>query len=378
MKKGIKIISIVLVLSMALAGCGGLNKNTEQTSGNIESTAGTHIGLEKNVYEIPEYKVNEGVKIIRASTSLNAADYGITPSGALFKTLIDGIEEKSGGKILIQLYPGNQLAGNTDEVISGLASGAFEISEVSAGSWGDYTTAFAPLNVPFMFKTIDVAHDIIDGLIGEKMTSQVIEDCNVIPISFMELGMRQITNSVKVIRTPSDFSRIKIRVQSDPIQIATFEALGASVVSVPFSELFTALQQKLCEAQENPIHNIISRKFYEVQPYMTLSDHGVTQSVVILGGMYWDTLTDEEKGWFVEIGKEATEASRTACAEQTDTLIKQVEAYGVTVTELSLEEKEAFIEKASDVWTRAEEIMGADMWNDLIEAIESAESRLGL
>lgn len=392
MKSITKTTVIMVILSMVLAGCGGLgNKSSSSTSGDNQESGVSNssqetgakasdspkIGLDKNVYEIPSYTAKDGVKIIRASTSLNAADYGVTPSGVIFKTLVDGIEEKSGGKIVLQVYPANQLASGTDQVVSGLASGAFELSEVSAGSWGDYTTAFAALNVPFLYKNINVVHDILDGPIGEAMSKQIYKDCNVVPIGYMELGMRQITNSVKEIHSISDLSGIKIRVQSDPIQIAAFETLGGSIISVPFSELFTALQQKLCEAQENPIHNIASKKFYEVQPYMTLTGHTVTESVVILSGKYWDTLTDEEKGWFEEIGREATEASRKACLEQTNELIQQVKDAGIIVTELTPEEKAAFVEKVKPVWKQAEEIMGSEAWNNLLKAVADAEDKLG-
>ncbi|MEL7647665.1 MAG: DctP family TRAP transporter solute-binding subunit [Sedimentibacter sp.] len=394
-KKFTKTIVIVLILSMLLTGCGGgleynnssspkpaqnvQGSSASNTGASNEKPSGTNsVGLEKNVYEIPQYTPKEGVKIIRAAVSLNSADYGITPAGVLFKTLVDGIEEKSGGKILLQMYPADQLASSTDDKIGGLSSGAFELSEISAGGWGDYTSAFAALNVPFLYKNIEVAHEVIDGPFGEAMFKKLTEDCNVIPISVMELGMRHMTNSVKEINAPEDLKGIKIRVQSDPIQIAAFEALGGSIVSVPFAELFTALQQKLCEAQENPIHNIVSKKFYEIQPYLTLSEHGLTESLVIVSEKYWDTLSDEEKGWFQEIGREATEASRKACAEQTDLLVQQLRDYGITVTELSIEEKQAFMDKMSPVYDKAKEAMGAEAWDNLTKAIADAETKLGL
>jgi len=391
MKKFTNTIVIALISSMLLAGCGGGLGNAppqtpaDNTQGSSSDNASNEkpsdsgrIGLEKNVYEIPQHTPKEGVKIIRASTSLNAADYGITPSGALLKTLVDGIEEKSGGKILLQVYPSDQLASSTDDKIGGLSSGAFELSEISAGSWGDFTSAFAALNVPFLFKNIEVAHEVIDGPFGESMFAQLTEDCNVIPISVMELGMRHITNSVKEIHTPEDLKGIKIRVQSDPIQISAFESLGASVLSVPFAELFTALQQKLCEAQENPIHNVVSKKFYEIQPYLTLSDHGLTESLVVVSGKYWDTLTDEEKVWFQEIGREATEASRKACADQTELLVQQLRDYGITVTDLTIEEKQAFMDKMSPVYDKAKNVMGTEAWDNLTKAIADAETKLGL
>ncbi|MBS7526450.1 TRAP transporter substrate-binding protein [Fusibacter paucivorans] len=392
MKKMRYLLTVIMILSIVLSGCGGLGsapsetQNSDNNESNASSSSSTEVsqteevrvGLDKNVYEIPQYTQQEGVRIARISTSLSAADYGVTPSGVLFKTMVDEIEARSGGKIVLQIYPANQLASGADQIISSLASGAFEISELSAGSWGDYTTAFAPLNIPFLYKNIDVVHAIIDGEIGDEMVQQVREDCNVVPIGFMELGMRQMTNSSREIHAPADLSDLKIRVQSDPIQIAAFEALGGSCVSVPFSELFTALQQKLCEAQENPIHNIVSKKFYEVQPYLTVSEHSPTESILVLSGVYWETLSDEEKTWFEEAGKMATDASRVACQLQTETLLNQVEDYGITVTTLTPEEKQVFVDQVMPVWDMAEEIMGQEKWNELLKAVDKAETQLGL
>jgi len=387
MKKNfVKAMVLTLAIVLLFTGCGlGTGTATPAptaTPGAVAPTAtpaatGT-IGLEKNVYTLTDY-TGSSAKVIRVSCSLTEADYGITPPGVLFKTFADRVEELSGGKIVVQIYPGNQLASSTDDIVNGLASGAFEMAEVSVASWGDYTTTFAAMNVPFLFKNNAVAHEILSGEFGDMMAEQLFNDTTMHLMGSMYLGMRTITNNQKEVHTPADLTGLKVRVQSDPIQIATFEAMGASVVSISFSELFTALQQNLCDGQDNPVHTTISKKFYEVQPYMTLLNHVPSVSAFVMSDVLWNALTEEERGWISLAGEEASEASFEACESQIDLLKQQLIDYGdVTVTELTSEEMDQFAAKMGKVWETCEQTIGADNWIKLNDAVKAAETKLGL
>lgn len=378
-------LSLALVLLCSACGLGAANATptpaaTDAGSGTPTATPAAEgtIGLEKNVYSIPDY-TNSSAKVIRVSCSLTEADYGITPPGVLFKTFVDRVEELSGGKIVVQIYPGNQLASSTDDIMNGLTSGAFEMAEISVASWGDYTTTFAPMNVPFLFQDNAVAHEILSGEFGDIMSEQLYNDTTMHLAGYMYLGMRTLTNNQKEIHTPADLAGLKVRVQSDPIQVATFDALGASVVSVSFSELFTALQQKLCDGQDNPVHTTISKKFYEVQPYMTLLNHVPSVSAFIMSDLSWNNLSEEEQGWITQAGQEASEASFEACESQIDLLEQQLVDYGgVTVTKLTAEERAQFVSKMDGVWKTCEDTMGTERWNQLQDAVKAAEAKLGL
>ena len=392
MKKTTKILASLLALALLCTSCGlgpapsaagTPAPNAPNASGapaDSADQAGTAIGLEKNIYSITDY-TNAGadVTVIRVSCSLTEADYGVTPPGVLFKTFADRVSELSGGKLAVQIYPGNQLASSTDDIVNGLASGAFEMSEVSVASWGDYTTTFAALNVPFLFQTDAVVHEILNGDFGGEMRAQLYEDTTMHLLGYMYLGMRTITNNKKEIHTPADLSGLKVRVQSDPIQIATFEKLGASVVSVSFSELFTALQQNLCDAQDNPIHTTISKKFYEVQSYMTLLNHVPSISAFVMSDLFWNKLSAEEQGWIELAAQEASEASYEACAGQIALLTQQLVDYGgVTVTKLTEEERGQFVDAVADVWGTCEGTMGPEAWGRLLAAVDAADAKLGL
>lgn len=150
-----RILALVSVFSLLCTSClggGGTTAANETDSGSSEEPSGNSevtVGLERDVYAIPDYtNVGDDVRVIRMSVSMSASDYGTSASGVMVKTFVDRVEELSGGKMVVQVFPANQLASTTDDIVNGLITGAFEMSEVGQANWGDYTTAFTALNVP--------------------------------------------------------------------------------------------------------------------------------------------------------------------------------------------------------------------------------------
>lgn len=375
------LLAVILIMSCTACGLSGAPAATATAEPNASAPAGTAaassdatVGLQSNVYSIPDYStVGSDVKVLRVSVSMNEADYGVSASGVMVKTFVDRLAELSGGKLVAQVYPGSQLAGTTDDILNGMSTGAFEMSEVGIGNWGDYTTAYAPMNVPFLFSSDDVAYKIMTGDIGQKMFDQFEQDTSMHAVGFMDLGMRTITNNTKEIHTPADLKGLKIRVQSDPIQMATFEALGASTMNVSFSELFTSLQQGLCDGQDNPVITNVSRKFYECQKYMTLLNHMPNFSIFFVSDLCWNQLTAEQQGWIAQAGQEASEASYNTCVASVDTLVGQLKTYGIDVTELTADERQQFVDAVSgNVWNQCKQTMGDDIWNALQSAVTAA------
>lgn len=387
MKKFTKVFALILALAMLCTGCGlsgaPVEDSSDSTQAGDQSSSGSSkkdvtVGLARDVYQIPDYtNVESGTKVLRLAVSMGASDYGTSASGVMFKTFVDRIEELSGGKMVAQVYPANQLAGSTDDIVNGLITGAFEMSEVGQANWGDYTTAFTPMNIPFMYSSNEVAYEVMSGEVGDDMCAQLLADTGIRAEGFMYLGMRTITNNAKEIHTPADLKGMKIRVQNDPTQLATFEELGASTMTVSFSELFTALQQKLCDAQDNPIITIVSKKFYEVQDYITLLNHLPNISMFIMSDAYYQSLSADEQSWVDQAAQEATEACYNTLMETEGILADQLREYGITITELTAEEYQAFADSVSGTWAMCQNTMGDEAWNALLSAVEAAEAKVG-
>lgn len=375
-KKFISLTLVFALLSSVLTGC--LSTSVPASSAAVPSSSGSAGESAANgVIPIPFYEKADGVMVIRFASNLTSSEYGASPTGAALKTLVEYVEEKSNGSMVVNVYAGSQLASGNDNIVGGITDGAFEMTNQSSGNWGDYTTAFAELNVPFLFDSPEILWEVMDGQVGDNMARVLSEDLNCIMLGSIGLGMRHITNSVRPITHPSDLSGMKLRIQSDTIQKATFEAFKASIVSVAYSELFTALQQKLCDAQENPLSNINSQKFYEVQDYLTLSSHGVTESIIVANTDWLNSLTEEQRTIIKDGCREATLASQKACTELQETLLRKLESEGMAVNELTDEERQEFIDMAKTCWGMAEDVMGTERYNQLIQAVSEAEAKQG-
>ena len=382
-----KIFALFMATTMLCTSCGlgsgapaaSGDSSNDSTSGDTNTAASgdkeVTVGLAKNVYEIPDYTNNppEGARVLRMSVSMGAADYGVNASGVMFKTFADRLKELSGDKMVVQIYPANQLASTTDDIVNGLITNAFEFSEVGVGNWGDYTDAFTMCNVPFLYADDEIAYKVMDSEVGDEAREKFRQDTGLYAPAFCYFGMRTLTNNTREIHTPADLKGLKIRMQNDPMQISMMEDMGASTMTVSFSELFTALQQKLCDGQDNPIVSVVSKKFYEVQHYLTLLNHVPNISMMITSDAFYQSLTDEERGWIDQAAVEAQEACFKANAEATETLLGQLAEYGIDITELTDEEHQQFVDATANTRAKCEEKMGAEKWAALMDAVAAAE-----
>jgi tripartite ATP-independent transporter DctP family solute receptor len=184
----------------------------------------------------------------------------------------DRIRDESGGRLEIRLFPNNQLGGDTD-MLSQVRSGALEFYTLSALVLSNLVPAAAISGIGFAFADFATLWKAMDGDLGAHIRAQC-EKVGLVPMEKVwDNGFRQITSSTKPINTPEDLAGLKIRVPVSPIWTSLFTAFGATPVSMNFAELYTALQTKVVEAQENPLSLIKISKLYEVQKYCALSSH---------------------------------------------------------------------------------------------------------
>ncbi len=296
------------------------------------------------------------------------------------KYFIEQLPIVTDGRYEVQIFLDGQLASDTNEQIQGLKSGAFDIVEMGTGSLADFTNAFAELNVPYLFKNQDVADAILNGEIGEDMMAKACADIgDIVPLYLSDNGFRQLTHADKVIKTPADLEGVKIRVQPDPIYIATFEALGASVQSVPYSELFTALQQHLVEAQENPVTNIYNQKLYEVQKTCTETNHMFTAFAYFIREDVYNAMSEEDQEAVKKLCAECQQLREDKMKEVTEKYKALLQDEGMEFYTPTAEELALFSDAMKEnVWPMCEETMGAERWEKLQSAVADAEETLGL
>jgi tripartite ATP-independent transporter DctP family solute receptor len=274
------------------------------------------------------------------------------------------LEEKTGGQIELQIFHSAQL-GSERDAVEGVAMGTLEMTLVSSAPLANFTDKFMVFNLPFIIRDRQKAYEWMDGPEGQKILESLLPK-NMVGLGIWENGFRNLTNSKKAVKVPADMNGLKIRLMENPIHVSTFKTLGAYPVPMPFGELFTALQQKTVDGQENPLIIIYTSKFYEVQDYLTLTGHFYAPAVLIVNKDFWEsTLSDEQREIFVECEKEARQWEREYSINSEKEMAKKLKEEGMTVI---TPDKSLWVEAVKPVYKKFEDKIGKDVIDSLIEA----------
>lgn len=260
-----------------------------------------------------------------------------------FELFKDKIEELSDGKMVVEIYPAGQL-GDQTELIQQLQSDTIQMMISSCADVANFAPVVGVLDVPYMFETKQQAWNAMDGEAGEFFNNTIKEKLGVYCCGWWSGGTRSVFSSVAPIVTVDDMANLKIRTQPADVHVNSFTALGATVTPIAYTELYSALQQKVVDAAENDPSNYYSMKFYEVCKYYSLTEHiqQVAGSPVMVSTKFYDGLTDEQRAWFDEAAEYAEAEQRQYVEDSAAEYIALLEKEGVTVNEV---DKASFIEK---------------------------------
>jgi tripartite ATP-independent transporter DctP family solute receptor len=196
------------------------------------------------------------------------------------------------------------------------------------------------LDFPGLLVDKKVAYALLDGPIGTELLDQFKEK-NLVGLAFWENGYRQFTNSKRRIQNLDDFKGLKVRVIQNPIYIDMFQQLGTHAVPMPFTELYTALETRMVDGQDNTISTDHMAKFDEVQKYLTITNHIYNPMVLVGSKKLWDDLSPEERKVIADAAKEAGAFQRQLNTDQEAVQIKDMESRGMTVDYFSPEQMQA-------------------------------------
>ena len=233
----------------------------------------------------------------------------------------DMVKERSGGRITVQVAGGAQL-GDDLTMLAALRTGTLDMSMNSQGPVSTVLPELSALGLPYVFSSQQKAWELLDGPIGDDLGKK-LESKNLILLSWMDNGIRQITNNRRPITTPDDLKGIKLRTPPDPSTVDMFQAMGASTQQINFSELYIALQTGVVDGQENPLANIHAGKLHEVQKFFSITNHKYESTPFIMSKITWGKLSDADKTLIREAAKEATKYQRDLMAEADDKLMAE-------------------------------------------------------
>jgi len=246
-------------------------------------------------------------------TTQNPATHPIAQGGQKFADLV---AQKSGGKMTVKLFPGGVLGGDV-QVLSAVQGGTIDMTSMNSGILSGQVKEYAIVDFPFLFNDAKEADAVMDGPVG-KMLADKLPEKGLVHLAYFDLGFRNLTDSRHAIKTADDISGLKVRVIQSPIYIDTFNALGANAVPMPFPEVYTALEQKTIDGQENPFTVIEANKFNEVQKYLAGTRHIYNPQSMMISKKTWDRLNKDEQDILMAAAKEAQTYQRKVSRDAQD------------------------------------------------------------
>lgn len=343
-KKALSIL--VAVLLVALAACSG---------GSKESGGSSSEGSEEKSSD----------PIVIKFSHVTSIDSVKGKAAERFKELV---EEKTGGKAVVEVYPSSQLYGDNDE-LDALISGNVQMIAPSVTKMVKLDPRWQYVDMPFLFKDQEHTHKFFESDVAKSLlNSDQLAANDIMGLAFWENGFKHFSNNKLPIQKPEDMKGLKFRAQAGKVLEAQFKAVGAGSATIAFGETYAALQQGTVDGQENTFNNMDTQKYQEVQKYMTVSEHGRLDYAIFVNKSFWDGMPEDIRGQVEEALKEATELEWKLAAEENQKSFENLKNSGkMEVIELTDEERAAFEKALQPVYDEFSETITSE----LIDGIKS-------
>ena len=345
MKKILALLLACIMLTAVLTGCGNKRASTETAAqpATAEQTDAT---------------ASDG-----ATYTLKLAHDANTTSAYQLSALElkRMIEEKSDGRIDVQIYPNAELGGD-EELCEAVAMGTIQMALPSTSVLTSYNEEIGVLDMPYLFKDSQSAFDALDGDLGSQI-SEWIAGNGFVSLGYTYNGPRCTTNSVHPISTPADLAGLKIRVMSSPVFIRMYEVLGANPTPMSFSEVFTGLQQNVINGQENPPTLIYASGFQEVQKYLTLDNHVHNFLAVLTNENWLNSLSADDQQLVKDCVAEMVTTQRSMELEDNDAVVAKLQDAGMEVNELTDEQYQAFVDAVQPMYDEYKQQWGTEIFD---------------
>jgi tripartite ATP-independent transporter DctP family solute receptor len=274
------------------------------------------------------------------------------------------IGKETGGRMTLNVFPNSQLGGDND-LLSQVRSGAIEVCQPAGQILASILPLCAINGMGFAWHSYDKVWPAMDGELGAYIRGQVTAKVNLMPMERMwDLGFRQITNSVRPIKTAADLAGMKLRVPGAPSLVSLFKALGAYPVSMQFGEVYTSLQTKVVDGQENPLSQIDAGKFYEVQKYCSISNHVWDGHWIVFNRAAWDRLPDNIKTIVANAFNDGALKQRAEVRQLNDSLQANLEKRGLAFNTAETQSFRDLLNQAG-FYKEWREKLGNEVWTIL-------------
>ena len=280
------------------------------------------------------------------------------------------VETATKGKVIIETFPAMQLGG-AQENVTQVRAGTIMMTWVGMAFLSRTVPELEAVSLPFLFPTREVAYKVMDGSIG-TLIDQKMADKGFIALGFMELGPRQVTNSVRPIKTMADLKGLKIRLQPNETHLATFRALGANPIAMDIREVYSAMEQKVIDGHENPYALIIDSRFYEVQKYVSNTSHFFDFIAVVANRKKFEALPAEYQQAIKAAMQKAVASQRIAAAKADTTALAELQKKGMQYDAMPPAEREAMIKATAGVVDDIKKRVGPELVDRVLVEVKKA------
>jgi len=297
-------------------------------------------------------------RIIRFGYGLNEQ----SNQGRAAKVFAEQVEKNSGGKMKIRAI-GAAALGSDVQMQQALIGGAQEMMVGSTATLVGITKEMALWDTPFLIGNTKEADALLDGPIGQKVMDK-LQEKGLVGLAYWENGFRNLTNSKQPVAKLEDLNGIKLRVMQNNVFLDSFKMLGANAVPLPFSELFSALETKTVDGQENPYNTILSSKFYEVQKYLSITNHVYSPWIVLVSKKWWDGLSKAEQKVLLDAARVSRDFERKDTRDEAAKALAELKSKGMQVNELPTAEAARMRDKLTNVNASIATNVGMDLWKE--------------
>ncbi|MDN4609177.1 TRAP transporter substrate-binding protein [Sporosarcina highlanderae] len=246
-----------------------------------------------------------------------------------FKELV---EEKTGGKVTVEVFPSAQLGSEID-MVENTGLGAIDIVIPGDGAFGSYIPKYQGLVLPFLFDNIEHMDRVYKSEIGDEINQEFLNVANSRMLAVWHRGARNLTAN-KEITSPDDMKGMKLRVPTIPLVVKAWEGIGANPTPIDFGELFITLQQGGVDGQENPLDLIYTSNFHEVQSHLMLTEHTYSPWVFLINNDVYESFPEDIRKQFDEAVAEATEYQNQLVKDSQEDYKQKLQEKGMTIVEV--------------------------------------------
>jgi TRAP-type transport system periplasmic protein len=307
-------------------------------------------------------------KVIKLNTGVSDGDPAVIAMREIFKPIV---EKATSGSYVVEVYHSGQL-GSDVNAIESVRSGTLEMNFNGTAALAGMVKELTLLDIPFAFKNSVVMVKVLNGSIGNMLKSKLAEK-GIVVLGWTDNGYRHLTNSRGSVNVPADVSGLKIRTQQNKFHMSAWQALGASPTPMAITEVFTALQTKTIDGQENPLPTIYKSKFYEVNKYISLTGHINTPCGLFFSKKVFDGLPANIQQILRNAGEETARKHLELVEEATKTSIQSIKAAGGIINEISPANIKLFQNATAKVWNEVGDGVGAQLVEQFKTEIAKAE-----